>query len=71
MATANQLPPQPGVQPPAQAAVNTANNIVEQHPWMATQAPEITSDLISGNADPATVDRSGDASRAGLVSAAE
>jgi hypothetical protein len=67
MATANQLPPQPGVQPPAQAAVNTANNIVEQHPWMATQAPEITSDLISGNADPATVDALDHTSRANAV----
>lgn len=74
MAQANQMPIQPPVQPPAQgpaqASTDTANNIVNQHPWMAQQSPEITSDLINGSADPLTVDTVDHVSRGTAVGTA-
>jgi hypothetical protein len=70
MAEANtpiQPPVQPPVQGPAQASTTTANNIVNNHPWMAQQAPEITAGLIQGGADPATVNTVDHVSRGSVV----
>lgn len=74
MAQANQMPIQPPVQPPvqgpAQTSATAANNIVNQHPWMAQQAPEITADLINGGADPLTVDVTDHVSRGAAIGSA-
>jgi len=52
MADANPMP----TTGPIQASTSAANNIVQQHPWMATQSPEITADLIHSGASPDQVD---------------